>query len=279
MEFRWDPHAAGRGWLDVAGVRLEAAWHGPPPDQAPTLVFLHEGLGSVSQWRDFPRLLASALGCGALTYSRQGYGRSDPAPGPWTLDFMHRQGLETLPCVLEACGVRRAALFAHSDGASIALIHASSRTAGLVEALVLEAPHVFVEALTVRSIAAAADAYAGGALRRRLEKHHGANTDAMFRGWSGVWLNPEFRTWNLQSLLPRVTVPVLVLQGRDDEYGTLAQVDAVEAACSGPVHRLVLENCGHSPHRDQPDQTLAAASAFLRAQLLRLAPGDLHLGP
>src|SRR5262245_156935 len=170
--------------LEMDGRRLEMAWHGPPPEAAPTLVFLHEGLGCVGLWRDFPARLAAATGCGALVYSRLGYGGSDPAPLPWPVSFMHHEALETLPAVLEACGIREALLVGHSDGASIALIHAAARTSDRVRGLVLEAPHVFVEPRTVRSIAAAAEAYRSGALRARLERYHGSNTDGAFLGWS-----------------------------------------------------------------------------------------------
>jgi pimeloyl-ACP methyl ester carboxylesterase len=255
--------------LVAAGRRLEFEWHGPGPQDAPTLVLLHEGLGSVSTWRDFPARLAAATGCGALVYSRAGYGGSDPVPLPRPLRFMHDEALRSLPDVLRAAGVRDAVLVGHSDGASIALIHAGSGAATPVRALVLEAPHVFVEDLSVRSIAAAAEAFTSGRLRAALERHHGGNVEVAFWGWNRAWLDPGFRSWNLQEYLPAIRLPVLLIQGQDDEYGTVRQLDAITAGCAGPVERLVLERCGHAPHRDQPELTLEAITAFVKESLKR----------
>jgi pimeloyl-ACP methyl ester carboxylesterase len=252
--------------LLAAGRRLEYAWHGPRPESAPTLVLLHEGLGSVSMWRDFPARLAEVTGLGALVYSRAGYGGSDPVPLPRPLTFMHEEALEVLPAVLDAAGVREAVLVGHSDGGSIALIHAGGGPGARVRALLLEAPHVFCEELSVRSIAEAATRYRQGDLRRALERHHGANVDVAFWGWNGAWLDPGFRDWNIESYLGGVRAPVLVLQGERDEYGTLRQLEAIAAGCGGPVERLVLADCGHSPHRDQPEAVLSAMAAFLRRQ-------------
>ena len=249
--------------LIADGRRLEYEWHGPGPAAAATLVFLHEGLGSVSMWRDFPARLAQATGCGALVYSRAGYGGSDPVPLPRPLRFMHDEALRSLPELLRAAEVRDAVLVGHSDGASIALIHAGAGASVVVRALVLEAPHVFVEDLTVRSIAAAAESFTAGPLRRALERHHGANVETAFWGWNRAWLDPGFRSWNLEEYLPGVRVPVLLIQGAQDEYGTPRQLDAIEKGCPGPVQRLVLEGCGHSPHRDQPERTLAAMAEFV----------------
>ncbi len=250
--------------LSAGGRRLEYEWHGPGPDAAPTLVFLHEGLGCVTTWRDFPARLAEATGSGALVYSRAGYGRSDPVPLPRPLRFMHDEALLVLPEVLEAALVREAILVGHSDGGSIALIHAGGVPAARVRALILEAPHVFCEALSVRSITEAAETYRQGDLRGALERHHGDNVDVAFWGWNRAWLDPGFRAWNIEEYLPGVRCPVLVIQGKDDEYGTLAQVEAIEAGCGGPVRRLVLPGCGHSPHREQPDPTLLAMAEFVR---------------
>ncbi len=251
----------GAGFLEVDGVRLEAEWIGPPPAEAPTLVLLHEGLGSVSLWRDFPARLAAATGCGALVYSRRGYGRSEGAPLPRGVDFMHREA-EVLERVLEVAGVMQAIPVGHSDGASIALIHAASHGEGRVRGLILEAPHVFVEEVTVRSIAALPEAYRTG-LARALRRHHHEQTDATFEGWTGIWLDPAFRAWSLVDLLPAVRAPVLVIQGEDDEYGTLRQVEAIREGVRGPVSTLVLPRCGHSPHRDHPDAVLSAMSEFV----------------
>jgi pimeloyl-ACP methyl ester carboxylesterase len=223
----------------------------------------------VSLWRDFPARLAGATGLRTLVFSRAGYGASDAEPLPWPVSFMHRQGLEVLGAVLDAAGIDDAILVGHSDGASIALVHAGGADPrGRVRALVLLAPHVLCEDLTIRSIEAAREAYERGDLRVRLERHHGANVDNAFRGWNGAWLDPGFRAWTIEEYLPRVRVPVLVIQGEDDAYGTRRQVDAIAAGCPGPVETLLLPGCGHSPHRDRPEETLRAIAAFVR----RLAP-------
>jgi pimeloyl-ACP methyl ester carboxylesterase len=250
------------GDLQIDGVRLEARWIGPPPESAPTLVFLHEGLGSVSLWRDFPERLAAETGCGALVYSRAGYGKSDPAPLPRPVRFMHDEAA-ILPRILEAAGVRESILVGHSDGASIALIHAGSRPAGL-RGLVLEAPHVFVEPNTVESIARIGEVYRTTTdLREGLARHHGANVDVTFQGWNDVWLHPEFRAWNLEELLPKIEVPILILQGEWDEYGTWRQVEAIERQSGGPVEAIALPKCGHSPHGERPDLALRTMASFV----------------
>jgi pimeloyl-ACP methyl ester carboxylesterase len=234
----------------AGGHALERTWHGPPPDAAPTLVFLHEGLGSVSMWRDFPRAIASATGYGALVYSRWGYGASDAVTLPRPLTYMHDEAV-TLREVLAVERIRDAILIGHSDGGSIAIMAAADPR---VRALVLEAPHVFCEDVSVRSIAAARDAYERTDLRARLARHH-ADVDGAFWGWNRAWLDPGFRAWNIESALPGVRVPTLVIQGADDEYGTLAQVDAIERGAGVRVERAILASSGHSPHRDQPEAT------------------------
>jgi pimeloyl-ACP methyl ester carboxylesterase len=244
------------------GHRLEIAWHGPAPNDAPTLVLLHEGLGSVSAWRDFPGKLAHATGCGALVYSRWGYGRSDPVTPPRPLTYMHDEGRTTLPAVLDATGVREAILVGHSDGGSIAIVHASSGSPR-VRALVLEAAHVFCEDVSVTSIARARDEYLHGDLRARLSKHHD-DVDGAFWGWNRAWLDPAFRAWNLESFLSGVIAPTFVIQGADDPYGTLAQVDAIERGVRGEVERWIVARCGHAPHREHETQTLERMSAFVK---------------
>jgi len=231
------------------------------------MVFLHEGLGCVSTWRDFPARVAEATGCGALVYSRAGYGNSDPAALPRPLSFMHDEALVTLPEVLDAAGVREAVLVGHSDGASIALIHVGGVRDVRVRGLVLEAPHVFVEDLSVESIGRAAEQYRDGRLRAALERHHGRNTECAFWGWNRLWLDPDFRRWNIEEYLPRINVPVLVIQGAGDEYGTLGQVEAIERGCSGPVKSVLLQECGHSPHRDRPERTLDEIASFVAAEV------------
>jgi pimeloyl-ACP methyl ester carboxylesterase len=253
--------------LVVDGHRLEAEWHGPAPEEGPAIVFLHEGLGSVSAWRDFPARVSAETGLGALVYSRLGYGASDAVPLPRPRTYMEDEARLSLPAVLDAAGVPDAVLFGHSDGGSIAIVFAGSGLpqASRVRGLVLEAPHVFVEDVSVRSIAAAKDAYATTDLRARLARHQGANVDVAFRGWNDAWLDPAFRAWNIEKYLPKVRVPSLVVQGEDDAYGTLAQVEAIERGSGAAVTRLVLPRCGHAPHRDRADDVLAAVVAFLRS--------------
>jgi pimeloyl-ACP methyl ester carboxylesterase len=251
------------GFVTIGGSRLEYAWHGPHTG-APTIVFLHEGLGSVTRWRDFPARLCEQLGWGGLSYNRQGYGSSDPLESPLSPDFMHREALEVLPVLLDSFGIRQPVLFGHSDGGSIALIYAGSSRAAPA-ALIAEAPHVFVEDLTVASIAKVRDAYRSSDLRARLERHHGANVDRLFDAWTRVWLSDEFRHWNIEDSLPAISCPTLVIQGLDDEYGTLEQVKAIVEGVAGRVETILLDRCGHSPHIDQPAEVQRAAAGFLRA--------------
>jgi pimeloyl-ACP methyl ester carboxylesterase len=247
-------------FLTAGGHRLDYERIGGASDR-PTLILLHEGLGSIALWRDFPAKLAQATGCPVLVYSRYGYGRSDALSTPRGVDYMHHEARETLPELRAALGLDDIILVGHSDGASIALIHAGSGR-WPVRAVVLEAPHVFVEDLSVASIEAARDAYAATELRQRLMRYH-ADVDSAFRGWNDIWLHPEFRAWNIEDVLAGVRCPVLAIQGADDEYGTLAQIDAIERGVAGPFERLVLSNCKHAPHRDQEQATLDAMARFI----------------
>lgn len=253
-------------FLEINGTRLECRWIGPGPEAAPTIVFLHEGLGSVSTWRDFPDALAAATGCGALVYSRAGYGASDPVPLPRPVRFMHDEA-QVLHEVLSRAGVRRSILLGHSDGASIALIAAGTAPIPGLRALVLEAPHVFAEPHGLRSIAKIADVYRTTDLRERLKRHHGANVDTAFRGWNDVWLHPDFRAWDIENVLPGVTVPTLVVQGEDDEYGTWTHVESIERLAGGPVQTMRMPRCGHAPHAEQREPVLAAMARFIRGVL------------
>jgi len=245
-------------------VRVEYRWLDGPA-AAPLMVFLHEGLGSVSMWRDFPQQLCAALGCRGLVYSRPGYGRSTPrAPDEhWAADFMHRQAHEVLPALLAELGIGADAprywLFGHSDGASIALLHAARFPPRVAGAIVL-APHIMIEAVALDSIAQARDAYRHGELRERLARYHD-DVDSAFWGWNDIWLADEFRRWSIEAELAAVRCAVLAVQGRQDEYGTLAQVDGVVRRIPG-AESLVLEDCGHSPHRDQPQALLRAVREF-----------------
>ncbi len=244
-------------------IDLESFWYGPPAGSAPTLVFLHEGLGSVSMWRDFPRRLADETDCGALVYSRRGYGASPPAALPRPVAYMHEEA-DVLAEVLEANRVRDAIAIGHSDGASIALIYAGRHQSGPLRALILEAPHVFVEPISVESIAAMKRAWETIDFRERMARYH-RDPENAFRGWNDVWLRPEFRDWNIEEFLPHISVPMLLIQGSEDEYGTWKQIEAIQRQVRGPVETLAVPGAGHAPHRDAPELVLGTMAAFVRA--------------
>ncbi|HEY2862497.1 MAG TPA: alpha/beta hydrolase [Casimicrobiaceae bacterium] len=247
-------------FVEVAGHRLECL-HVNGPDTAPMLVFLHEGLGSVAMWKDFPARVARATGCPALIYSRAGYGRSSPASLPRTPDYMQVEALTILPALLDRLGINDPVLIGHSDGASIALLHAGSGVRPVL-AVVALAPHVFVEDISIAGITEARRSYETTDLPSRLARRH-TDPDAAFRGWNDIWLSPAFRSWNIEASLPGIHCPLLLIQGRDDEYGTFAQLDAIERQAAGDVVRIELADCRHSPHRDQPQATLAAIAEFV----------------
>ena len=249
--------------LLVDGVRLEARWWHPGDASAdrPPLVLLHEGLGCVATWRDFPAALARAAGRRVLAYSRRGYGRSDRRGRGLPASYHHDEARDVLPRVLDTAGIDRAALVGHSDGATIALLAAGLRP-DRVQALVLEAPHVMVEDVALTAIAAMRRRYDTTDLRARLARVHD-HVDEAFRGWSDAWLDPAFRAWDIRAALPAVRCPVLVVQGTEDEYGTGAQVEAVAAGVAGPVWPLLLDGCGHSPQRDREPDVLAACIRLL----------------
>ncbi len=243
-------------------VRIEHQWVGVDAPQAPVMVFLHEGLGSVSMWRDFPARLCAALGCRGLVYSRPGYGQSTPraADEHWAPDFMHRQALEVLPAFLQAVGVTEPVwLLGHSDGGSIALIHAAQRPAHTLGAIVL-APHILVEDISVHSIALARQAYLDTDLRGKLARHH-ADPDSAFWGWNRIWLDAAFRSWSIEDEIAAIACPLLAVQGLDDEYGTLAQIRGI-AQRVPQTELLELADCGHSPHKDQADALIARVRQF-----------------
>lgn len=246
------------------GRRLEAAWIGERSD-GPTLVLLHEGLGCIAMWRDWPEMLARATGSRVLAYSRAGYGGSDPIERPRPLDYMQHEGLVVLPQVLDAARIDAAILVGHSDGASIALVHAGTPAARpRIRGLVALAPHVMCEHVSVRAIEASREAWSHGDLRERLAKHHGTNVEHAFWGWNDAWLDPGFRHWNIESYLPGIAIPLALVQGTNDAYGTTRQLDAIEAGVRGPVARATIPDCGHSPHRDRPQATTAAVVELVR---------------
>lgn len=263
------PAASAFVKLSWAGreVRIEYQWVGSTDAGAPLLVFLHEGLGSVAMWRDFPARLCEAAGARGLIYSRPGYGRSTPrAPDErWAPDFMHRQAREVLPALLQALDIDPARdalwLFGHSDGGSIALLYAAHFPQALQGAIVL-APHILVEEVSIASIAQARDAWRDTDLRQRLARYHD-DPDSAFGGWNGVWLDPAFRDWSIEAELAAIRCPLLAVQGVDDVYGTLEQVRGIARRVPG-TQLLELPACGHSPHRDQPQALIEAVVAFLR---------------
>ncbi len=250
----------------AAGHSLNYEWVNGAGRADATLVFLHEGLGSIRQWRDFPARLAEQLGCRALVYDRYGYGQSDVLEEPRrSVRFMHDEALKALPELLQAVGITNPILVGHSDGASIALIHAGAGFA--VQALVAMAPHVFIEDICIRSIENAAKTFETTDFPQRLGRYH-RDVRKTFYGWADVWRDPAFRRWDIrEEFLRRIACPVLALQGHDDEYGTMAQLDEIARHVPVPCELVKLEKCGHRPFRDQPEGTLAAAAGFLRKVL------------
>ena len=247
--------------LQVDGVGLEAAWWGPPAEAAPTLVLLHEGLGSVSLWRDIPARLAALTACGVFAYSRPGHGWSDPAPLPRPLSYMHDEA-RRLPAVLDTAGIRRTVLVGHSDGASIAAIYSGSHYDPRVRGLTLLAPHFFVEDESIRGIEAARTAYGSGKLRDLLAPYH-QDVDATFWGWNRAWLDPAFRSWRIDEFIPYIRIPTLLIQGDADQYGTLAQLQVAEELAYGPVETRIVEGARHSPHLEAPGPVLGAIAGFV----------------
>jgi pimeloyl-ACP methyl ester carboxylesterase len=244
----------------VDGHRLEIA-EIPGSTSLPAIVFLHDGLGSVSAWRDFPEQVSLATGCAAVSYSRYGHGRSDALEAPRDAYYMHHEAQRVLPELLRALRIDKPILFGHSDGASIAIIYAGSRLP--VRALILEAPHVFVEDISLAGIRAAKESFVTGELEEKLARHH-ADPAKTFSGWHDIWLDPSFRGWNIEAFLASVTCPLLAIQGEQDEYGTMAQLDTLARGVRGQVEFLKLSGCGHQPHRQQPEVTLDAVINFVK---------------
>jgi len=246
-------------FINVRGRSLE--YQRMAAADGPTLVFLHEGLGSISQWRDFPARIVEATGLPAMIYARYGHGQSEVLQQSHGVDFMHREALESLPELLRLLGIERPILIGHSDGASIALIYAGSGYP--LRGLVAMAPHVFVEDISIESIAAAKRTFETTDLPQRLARHH-RDPGKTFYGWNDVWLAPAFRNWNIESFLPAIKCPLLAIQGHDDEYGSMAQVDAIARRAGGSVEALKLGQCGHSPQKDQPEIVAEAIVVFVR---------------
>ncbi len=252
---------APSGFLTIGSAQLEYRMLGPARDAAPTIVMLHEGLGSVGLWGDFPQALQAATGAGIFAYSRAGYGASSPVVLPRPLDYMHTEALQVLPKLLDAIGFRRGILVGHSDGASIAAIYAGGVQDHRIRGLALIAPHFIVENISVSSIAQIKAAYETADLKSKLTRWH-KDVDNTFYGWNGAWLDPAFRDWNISEYLAYIRVPVTILQGVDDHYGTIRQVEIAQEECYCPVEVTMLPGAGHSPHREAPDVTLAAIADF-----------------
>jgi pimeloyl-ACP methyl ester carboxylesterase len=265
---------ADQGFLELADQRLEYRMVGPRPHDAPTLVLLHEGLGSVGVWNSFPEELAAATGAGVFVYSRAGYGKSSPSRLPRPVSFMHDEARQVLPRVLDAIGFRRGLLIGHSDGASIATIYAGSVQDHRVRGLALMAPHFFAEEMGLAEIARAKRAFEEGPLRVKLAKLH-ADPDNAFWTWCGPWLHPDFRKWDLTDDLAHIRVPILIVQGEHDQYGTLRQIEVAKEECYCPVEVALLPNARHAPYREVPAATLAAIADFTNRLLRDHHEGDL----
>lgn len=259
MSFVWSD--GNRQTIDMPGGSIECASWGPSPSEAPTLVLLHEGLGCLELWRDFPQRLAEATGAGVFAYSRLGYGRSDPTALPRPLDYMTREACDVLPGILDAIGLQRGLLVGHSDGASIAAIYAGSISDPRIRGLVLMAPHFFTEEMGLAEIADAKVMFDSSSLHEKMGRYHN-DAEATFRGWNDAWLHPDFKNWNVGDCIDHWRIPALAIQGEDDQYGTLAQIREMEERAYSPVETVILKGCRHSPHLDQPEKTITSIADF-----------------
>src|ERR1700716_2699438 len=257
---------ASSGFLRIGASDLEYRMIGPAPDDAPTIVMLHEGLGCAALWGDFPDRLAAATGAGVLVYSRAGYGASTTVALPRPLDYMHVEALDVLPKLLDKIGLRRGLLLGHSDGASIAAIYAGGVQDHRVRAVAMIAPHFVVEDISVTSIAEIKTAYETTGLKTKLARWH-RDVDNAFYGWNGAWLDPKFRGWDISEYLAYIRVPVAILQGANDQYGTIRQIEIAREECYCPVDVTEIPGAGHQPHREAPGATLNAISEFANAVL------------
>jgi pimeloyl-ACP methyl ester carboxylesterase len=251
----------GEGQIVIDSMALEYRFFGPSPAHSPIIVMLHEGLGSIKTWGEFPRRLSNRTGAGVFVYSRAGYGTSPPSGHGLPIDYVKRHALDVLPKILEAIEFRCGVLLGHSDGASMAAAYVGSIDDPRIIGLVLMAPHFFVEPQTLAEICNAREAYKARGLRQRLSRYH-SYVDEAFWGWNDVWLEPAFATFNLRDELAKIHVPTLVIRGDDDRYGTHRQVAMAKDICKCPLKTLIIPNCGHVPHREKPEQTLDAVAGF-----------------
>jgi pimeloyl-ACP methyl ester carboxylesterase len=260
------------GFLSIGASDLEYRMVGPVPDDAPTIVMLHEGLGCAGLWGDFPDRLQALTGAGVFVYSRAGYGASTKVELPRPLDYMHIEALDVLPKLLEKIGFRRGLLLGHSDGASIAAIYAGGIQDHRVRGVAMIAPHFVTEDIGLAAIEQTRKAYETSGLKSKLKRWHG-DVDNAFYGWSGAWLDPEFRGWDISEYLAYIRVPVAILQGADDQYGTIRQIEIAQEECYCPVDVTIIPGAGHSPHREAPQATLTAISEFAE-RILHLHEGS-----
>ena len=259
--FEWDTKE--RFFLAIDGVNLEASCFGAPPSEAPTIIILHEGLGCVELWKDFPSHLAEATGCGVFAYSRRGYGKSDEAILPRLTSYMHDEAKDVLPQVLEVIGVEQGIILGHSDGGSIASIYMGNTPSLNIVGLCLLAPHFFTEPVCLESIAQVRASFECSSLEKRLQKYHN-NAKHTFLGWADVWLDPHFVKWNIEDYTQNIKNPTLVIQGKQDQYGTTAQITSLQKNIQAPLTTVMINECKHSPHLEKEKEVLEAIVRFVR---------------
>ena len=255
-------------FLTLGSKKIEIQWHRKNETRLPTLIFLHEGLGCATMWKDFPAKVSQNTGCPSLVFSRFGYGNSDPCPLPWKINFMHKQALHILPEIIKQAQIKNYLLIGHSDGGSIAIIFAGSPCARGLKGMITQSAHVFCEQITVDCIRQAKINYEQHHLKQGLEKYHGSNTENAFRGWNDVWLHPKFINWNIEKYLNRIRVPLLAIQGHDDQYGTIKQIQSIKSHVP-LVKTCIIDDCRHSPHLEQPEHVLDIMTHFIQQLLAR----------
>jgi len=255
-------------FLKIGAKRIEIKWHGQEHKDHPTLIFLHEGLGCTQMWKDFPKKVSQVTQCPVLVFSRLGYGFSDPCPTPWKINFMHKEALTILPEVIKEAHIKEYLIVGHSDGASIGIIFSGSPYASGLKGLITEAAHVFCEPVTVSCIQQAKIEYEHHSLYQALKKYHGKNTENAFRGWNDVWLNKNFINWNIEKYLKRINVPVLAIQGKNDQYGTIKQIESIKRHVKS-VETCLISDCRHAPHFEQPQISLDLITRFVHKVLDR----------